>query len=217
MFFIILCIIVIIIVGIMMYKDYLNEQEEIAEYNKLPKNIDISLEEFSQERMNMDRKYSTNDVLWSIYNKKLMFHYKNKSFGLYRNTYLRMAELLYREKKYQEALKFYLQVLYCDLSGKGNNNMTDRKKSLILAPGIIKKVLRLKKYFKESMIADCFRIKLPFHYCNEKIFSEIINDILAEADIKKILPKYFDKMKKEPKSAFPFDYTELANMSEEDF
>lgn len=206
----------IAVFGVLMYQDYLKEKEEIKQYGNFLKGTNVTLDEFIEERDKMDKKFSTNDVLWAIYNKRLLSHFFKKDFGLYRNTLLDMAEMLHREKRKKEELRFYLKVLYCDLSGKGNNNSIDSKKMLIIIPHIYNRLSKLKQYFTENMIDDCFEVKLPFHYCNKEIFTNIVNDIFLEENLTIILDKYLDKMKKEPKKAQPIDYNDIINGTWED-
>ena len=206
----------IAVFGVLMYQDYLKEKEEIKQYGNFLKGTNVTLDEFIEERDKMDKKFSTNDVLWAIYNKRLLSHFFKNDFGLYRNTLLDMAEMLHREKRKKEELRFYLKVLYCDLSGKGNNNSIDSKKMLIIIPHIYNRLSKLKQYFTENMIDDCFEVKLPFHYCNKEIFTNIVNDIFLEENLTIILDKYLDKMKKEPKKAQPIDYNDIINGTWED-
>lgn len=184
---------------ILMYQDYLKEQEEKEQYSDFLKGTNVTLDEFVEERDKIDKKFSENDVLWAIYNKKLLSYFLKKDFGLYRNTLLNMAKMLHKEKRRSEELQFYLKVLYCDLSGKGNNNSTDSKEMLIIPSGVYKSILKLKEYFNENMIDNCFKIKFPFHYCDKEIFTNIVNDIFSEENLVMILDKYLDEMKKEYK------------------
>ena len=87
---------------------------------------------------------------------------------------------------------------------------------LIIIPHIYNRLSKLKQYFTENMIDDCFEVKLPFHYCNKEIFTNIVNDIFLEENLTIILDKYLDKMKKEPKKAQPIDYNDIINGTWED-
>lgn len=75
------------------------------------------------------------------------------------------------------------------------------------------RIIKLKKYFTENMIDDCFKIKFPFHYCNKEIFSNIVNDIFLEENLAIILDRYLDEMKKEPKEAQPININELVEVA----
>lgn len=203
----------IAVFAVLMYQDYLKEKEEIKQYGNFLKGTNVTLDEFIEERDKMDKKFSENDVLWAIYNKRLLSHFFKKDFGLYRNTLLDMAEMLHKEKRKKEELRFYLKVLYCDLSGADKKTP---KKSLMIVPDLYKRIIKLKECFTENMIDDCFKIKFPFHYCNKEIFSNIVNDIFLEENLTIILDKYLDKMKKEPKKAQPIDYDDIINGTWED-
>ena len=82
----------IAVFAVLMYQDYLKEKEEIKQYGNFLKGTNVTLDEFIEERDKMDKKFSENDVLWAIYNKRLLSHFFKKDFGLYRNTLLDMAE-----------------------------------------------------------------------------------------------------------------------------
>ena len=78
---------------------------------------------------------------------------------------------------------------------------------------LYKRIIKLKEYFNENMIDDCFKIKFPFHYCNKEIFSNIVNDIFLEENLAIILDRYLDEMKKEPKEAQPININELVEVA----
>lgn len=158
----------------------------------------ISVEEYEKARKRMEKKFSYNDIVWQIYNNKSFEFFREKNFGLYRNVLMEMSIFLHKEKNYKEELSFLLKVLYCDLSGNSNNGLVDDKKYLIIVK--LDKILELKEYFTPNMLDVCWKIKFPFHYCNEKIFSEIINEVFEGKSSDEILEKYLPKMKKTPKS-----------------
>lgn len=158
----------------------------------------ISVEEYEKARKRMEEKFSYNDVIWHIYNNKSFEFFREKNFGLYRNILMEMSIFLHKEKNYKEELSFLLKVLYCDLSGNSNNGLVDDKKYLIIVK--LDKILELKEYFTPNMLDVCWKIKFPFHYCNEKIFSEIVNEVFEGKSSDDILEKYIPKMKKAPKS-----------------
>lgn len=169
-------------------------------------------EESTQKKKNVSKtkhkKFSDGDIAWANNNMEALTQFYKKNFGLYRNEIFKMAETLRKEKRNKQALGLYIKVLYCDLSGKGNDNSTDSKDSLMLAPGIIKRILKLKEHFTEEMLDSCWKVKFPFHYCNEEIFANIVRDILNGIDSNEILDKYRPRMKKTPKSAMPIDFGE---------
>lgn len=158
----------------------------------------ILVEEYEKVRKNMDRKFSYNDVVWHIYNNKSFEFFSKKAFESYRSILMEMSILLHKENKYKEELSFLLKVLYCDLSGNSNDGWIYDKEFLFMVK--LDKILKLKEYFTPNMLDVCWKIKFPFHYCDEKIFSEIVNEIFEGKSSDDILEKYLPKMKKAPKS-----------------
>jgi uncharacterized Zn finger protein (UPF0148 family)/ribosomal protein L40E len=61
------------------------------------------------------------DVRWSSYNREGLECVRKSNFGMFRNTRLRMAQMMQEEGKYKRALEFYLEVCYIDLNGPRNN------------------------------------------------------------------------------------------------
>lgn len=196
----------IAILAVLIYQDYLKEKEEIKQYGNFLKGTNVSLDEFVEERDKMDKKFSANDVLWAIYNKRLLNSFFKKEWWIYRTTLYNMLKLLHKEKREKEELKYCLKILYYDLSGADKKTS---KKSLMIVPDLYKRFLKLKKYFTESMIDECFKIEFPFNYCNKEIFISIINDIFEEENLATILDNYLDRMKKEPKGAKPVNFEGL--------
>lgn len=171
------------------------------------KGTSISVEEFEKEKNSPTRKSTlTRDIMWAIYNKHSLEEFYAKNFGLYRNTIYEMARFLEKEKRYKQALIFQLKVLYCDLSGKSNNNSTDPKEYLFITNS--KSIFKLKEYFSNDMIDSCWQVEFPFHYCNKEIFSEIVSDILKGVAGNKIIEKYKSKMKDTPKDVMLMDFEE---------
>lgn len=200
----------IAVFAVLMYQDYLKEKEEIKQYGNFLKGTNVTLDEFIEERDKMDKKFSENDVLWAIYNKRLLNSFFKKEFWVYRVTLYDMLKLLHKEKNNREELRYCLKILYYDLSGADKKTP---KKSLMIVPDLYKRIIKLKECFTENMIDDCFKIKFPFHYCNKEIFSNIVNDIFLEENLAIILDRYLDEMKKEPKEAQPININELVEVA----
>lgn len=176
-------------------------KEYIAKYQYILdiKDTSISVEEFEKEREILSPKFSNRDVIWAIYNKYCLKLFYEKNFGLYRNNFFEMALFLDKEKRYKESLEHYLKVLCCDLSGMGNDNVIEEKSMLFIAPGIIKKVLELKKFFSKEIASRAYKTTtLPFNYCNEMIFLKIVDEIMKGTGETEIFNKYLSKMKEKP-------------------
>ena len=180
-------------------------KEFIKKYNYILvlRETSISISEFEKEKAKIEKPLSTNDIIWSIYNKHSLRFFYEKDFGLYRNTIFEMANFLRKEGRNKQALLFELKGLYCDLSGKSNNNSTEPKEMLFIVN--TNNILKLKDYFSSEMLDSCWQVEFPFHYCNKRIFSDIILDIFNGLSGDEILEKYKPKMKVTPKKAMLID------------
>ena len=180
-------------------------KEFIKKYNYILvlRETSISISEFEKEKAKIENPLSTNDIIWSIYNKHSLRFFYEKDFGLYRNTIFEMANFLRKEGRNKQALLFELKGLYCDLSGKSNNNSTEPKEMLFIVN--TNNILKLKDYFSSEMLDSCWQVEFPFHYCNKRIFSDIILDIFNGLSGDEILEKYKPKMKVTPKKAMLID------------
>lgn len=86
-------------------------------------------------------------------------------FGELRNVYLSIAQQYEKDSLYIQALQNYLFVTYYDLC-------TDCRGiepvCFGTAYGIVKEIQKLKKYFSESMIENCYRIYVPDKFTKPK-------------------------------------------------
>uniref|UniRef100_UPI0035640AB5 SAP domain-containing protein n=1 Tax=Fusobacterium nucleatum TaxID=851 RepID=UPI0035640AB5 len=180
-------------------------KEFIKKYNYILvlRGTSISVSEFEKEKAKIEKPLSTNDIIWSIYNKHSLSFFYAKDFGLYRNTIFEMANFLRKEGRNKQALLFELKGLYCDLSGKSNNNSTEPKEMLFIVNA--SNIFKLKDYFSSEMLDSCWQVEFPFHYCNKRIFSDIVSDIFNGLSGNEILEKYKTKMKATPKEAMLID------------
>lgn len=166
----------------------------------------ISVEEFEKEKAKIEKPLFNRDIMWSIYNKHSLKEFYDKNYGLYRNTIFEMASFLEKENRHKQALLFELKGLYCDLSGKGNNNRTESKEELFIVNS--NGIFKLKEYFSKEMLDSCWQVEFPFHYCDEKIFAEIVSDIFKGLNGDEIVERYKSKMKDTPKEAMLIDFEE---------
>ena len=180
-------------------------KEFIKKYNYILvlRETSISVSEFEKEKAKIEKPLSTNDIIWSIYNKHSLKYFYAKDFGLYRNCIFEMANFLKKEGRNKQALLFELKGLYCDLSGKSNNNSTEPKEMLFIVN--TNNIFKLKDYFSSEMLDSCWQVEFPFHYCNKKIFSDIVLDIFNGLSGDEILERYKPKMKATPKKAMLID------------
>lgn len=144
----------------------------------------ISVDEYESVRKSLKFSASFNDVAWGIFNKRNLSYISQRHWGLVRNNRLNMYELLESENKHKEAFFKLIEVLYYDLSGLSNNDIIDEFNTLILAPGIVKYILKLKNYYDDSLIDMCYsQNPVPFRYFEKENFKIILNDILSSKDI----------------------------------
>jgi hypothetical protein len=146
---------------------------------------------------------SEHDVQWGLLNEDIMNHASNGQWGLYRNTRMQMADLLWKEKRHKGALQMYCMVCYLDLNG-ANNMLTDENGRVItdiegnepfdvelkfLAPGItdrIRKAVEIlgmsKEEFKELFIDRATieqrgsRAPITPLDCTEELIKDIYTD-----------------------------------------
>lgn len=64
---------------------------------------------------------SNNDVRWAILNRQRLENASSGHWGLYRNATFEMAEILRKERRFEQALSKYLEVCYLDINGPQNN------------------------------------------------------------------------------------------------
>jgi DNA-directed RNA polymerase subunit M/transcription elongation factor TFIIS len=97
-------------------------RRELKEWERRRKDPEfVSIER--QLRKKWGREPSLSDVLWALANKRLLRHAARGDWGLYRNTKLEMAEILHRwSKRPSDALRFYLEVFFLDLSSLDGGN-----------------------------------------------------------------------------------------------
>lgn len=68
-----------------------------------------------QNELTIEKGYSKNDVLWSIYNKQNLIYFSKRDYDMASIVYMRMYELLYSEKKYDNALHYFICALYLSI------------------------------------------------------------------------------------------------------
>ncbi|MDD3978178.1 MAG: hypothetical protein PHI15_08520 [Methanomicrobium sp.] len=61
-----------------------------------------------------------NDIKWALFNEDRIYFAGDGKYGLYRNTTMYMANQLNKEKRFSDALNFYLEVCYWDINEPTN-------------------------------------------------------------------------------------------------
>ncbi len=99
-------------------------EAEWAVYHEVFEAQEIEESDFEQERARLSASWkvapSNRDVLWSLYNRRLLEYGSKQMWGLYRNTILDMAELERKTGFADHALHFYFFISYLDANGPRN-------------------------------------------------------------------------------------------------
>lgn len=155
-------------------KEYINKHKAYVEIRKL-KRYQISAAEFNKMKSKYPPYLSVRDIAWGILNNRYNFNYINKKFGLARNELLYCAYFLEDEQKLTDSLKYYIWVLYYDVSGNHNGSSIDSYDEIILASGIIEKLQKYKEYYNDNMVENCYKnIILPNIYLTQNQFIKLL-------------------------------------------
>lgn len=164
-------------------KEFTNKNYDFIEIHK-NSNWMISLDEYINKKKQLKFNASFYDIAWGIFNDRNIQYVSEQNWGLVRNNIHNMSELLFKENKLEKSLTFLLSVLYYDLSGMGNNNILDEFKYIILAPGIIDRILKLKDFFNNELVNSCpFLNQLPFSYFSIDTFKILVIDLIENGEI----------------------------------
>lgn len=142
---------------------------------------------------------------------------ENKDWGLVRNAYLGFGQMLLKEKKYDEALPFFLLVKYFDYSGLDNNNSVAMYEDMswVSSTSIaytIEKCLRqstldLDTAFQKAI--DMCPI-IPFHYFAKGTVLEIIK---KEIEGYEFIPSDYKNLANSPSlTATDYQYYDFNNL-----
>ena len=156
------------------------------DYIEIHKNSNwmISLDEYTNKKKQLQFDAHFYDIAWGIFNDRNLQYTHEQNWGLVRNNIFNMSELLNKENKPAQSLLFLLSVLYYDLSGLMNNNILCNFEDIVLAPGIISRILKLKKYYSEDIINNCpFLNQLPYSYFTIETFKLMLHELLESGDI----------------------------------
>ena len=80
--------------------------------------------EYQKAYKKLEKKFGfkprENDVLWRLFNERILQTTIDQDFGLLRNAYLEAAEILREEKKFLHTLLYHFYVCYLDINGADN-------------------------------------------------------------------------------------------------
>lgn len=146
---------------------------------------------FSDKEINasyqLGSQYSDNDRIWSILNKRNIDYSLQRKWSSYRSNLLHMANLLFEENKYTQALDSYISIFIIDLSGVSEDNYIHDINSLFVAPAIMKSIKNLLSLceYKTNDISklinnNIFCKNLPFNYYSNDTLNKILLDCLND-------------------------------------
>ena len=152
------------------------------------KNWSISWQEYDETVRSTQYKKSFYDIVWDIFNKRILH---STNFGY--DGYINMYELLCEENKMPEALQILLLILSLDVSGTiyqppfqsyfyklmSKQELID-KTNVAISEHYIKELPKYKKYIDFEIIDKSYNDKLPIQICDKDLFTKIITEGINE-------------------------------------
>ncbi len=151
---------------------------KLKEYNcyiimHLHPEYDLSYSDFSDHPH--WHNINDNDIVWGIFNGRIMQYTKEKMWTSLKNNYCNMASLLIEESKYEKALDFLFAAAFIETSGMMDentvttyvleiNNYDITVPLLNISKKISLSVEDLHKRYLESQFVLSLRDLLPFYY-----------------------------------------------------
>lgn len=83
------------------------EYNELQVFNKVKE-----YKRLKQNELSFEKGYDKNDILWNIYNQQKDIYIRKKDYIMASVVYNYMYEILKKEKRYKEALDFFICCLY---------------------------------------------------------------------------------------------------------
>lgn len=187
-------------------RDFLNNHIAYAEIHKHRAAWNISWQEYDRAAAGSQDYLA---VVWGILKEKLAKATLQES----RMICYEMYTVLDEQGKRSDALEMLLRVFYLDLNACGMENMIQgyykkfwTKKQLkedfniavMLAPGIIERIEKLKDLYDEEIIFNIFAWKKAYPVCDQALFTKIVNSIVDgsydEEKVKAKLKAAYNKM-----------------------
>lgn len=200
------------------YQDYISNlyslsmkgAELLDKYDYIPKlrERNINIYEFERKVQNLYNPFSYNKIV--PFEELLVYYYRgNNGSDKDENSQIKLylAQAEYKNKDYENSFYHYLESIYWETSGYGYNEEQNidlgkiyiSKSNINLPPHQFRYLEKLKKYYKDSMIDECYQNNhVYFHYFTEDMFKDLISKILNSNeyfDEKELLEIYQDKLK----------------------
>ena len=152
-------------------------------------NIPMSI--YNKHRQLFPPCYSDNDVIWNIFNDRILEYSFQSKYTDLRETYLNMALLLEDDKMYVKAFSYFCMTICFDINGYSRLNQPT------LIAWIANRLFYLRKHYSEVLpsiiYSQCLFNK---QYCSEENFSALISDLVtaekafSNEECKILLQKY---------------------------
>lgn len=200
------------------YQDYISNlyslsmkgAELLDKYDYIPKlrERNINIYEFERKVQNLYNPFSDNKIV--PFEELLVYYYRgNNGSDKDENSQIKLylAQAEYKNKDYENSFYHYLESIYWETNGYGYNEEQNidlgkiyiSKSNINLPPHQFRYLEKLKKYYKDSMIDECYQNNhVYFHYFTEDMFKDLISKILNSNeyfDEKELLEIYQDKLK----------------------
>jgi len=155
---------------------FVESNQKYLEIFKLHNRYQITASEFFELEKYYDTNLSVKEITWNIINDRYIYFFQNRNFGLARCELLYSAYFLEDEQKFTDSLRYYIWVLYYEVSGNHNNGSIESYDEIILPPGIIDKLQKYKEYYNDIMVEKCYKnIILPNIYLTQNQFIKLLN------------------------------------------
>lgn len=154
---------------------FVESNQRYLEIFRLHNRYQVTASEFFELEKYYDTNLSVKEITWNIINDRYMFFFQNRNYGFARCELLYCAYFLEDEQKLTDSLKYYIWVLYYDVSGNHNGSSIDSYDEIILASGIIEKLQKYKEYYNDNMVENCYKnIILPNIYLTQNQFIKLL-------------------------------------------
>jgi DNA-binding MarR family transcriptional regulator len=173
---------------------FLDSHDDYVTLHLYHSHWNITVDEYENFKSKMQFQGKFNDVVWGIFNKRVLEHLNAGQFGSARCVYYNMTELLRMEEKFQAELETLLLVQFYDLCG------TDALQSLSLykqgiytkkelsefyfgiafAPAIVSRIIQLQEYYHPDMVDRLYQNnRCPIMLCSKQEFLQILNEMFT--------------------------------------
>lgn len=156
----------------------------------------ITVEEYEDFKSKMQFQGKFNDVVWGIFNKRVLEYLNAGQFGSARCAYYNMTELLRIEEKFQAELETLLLVQFYDLCGVDalqslslykqgiytKKELSEFCFGIAFAPAIVSRIIQLQEYYHPDMVDRLYQnIRCPIMLCTKQEFLQILNEMFTSS------------------------------------